>query len=308
MQAMFVGARRLETLYYEDSSYAWVNRLPVKPKIVMLGSSTMLINLSSREVCAKLDLKDGEVINIGGSDRGSIDMYHFWNTIAKNRDSVQIVLMTVDPWIAYQSYDWRQRFPTLYWSPWQRVYAIADSGFPRSVLSGMIVTEVVKKSVRQLLHTSIPNINTPVDYGSELMPLHVKKSTAHTRAYFGETTVYPVSELYISRMAMLKRSVEQQGAKFILVLPPKQKIWLDEYQSECSTLDSEFISHLNAALGPTRVIGSFGQFSASGDSTLFIDYVHLGSEGQRRFSDSIAGHLPEVLASQPKYLNSLSSY
>jgi len=308
MQALFVGARGLETLYCEDSSYAWVNHLPVKPKIVILGSSTALYNLSPRELCEKLQLKNGEIINMGRIQLGSIEMYHFWNTIAQKRDSVKIVLMTVDPWIGYQSHDWIEEFPTLYWNPWQRFYAVIDSGFPRSVLSGMIVTEVVKKSIRHFLHSAEPNVEPPGDFGSVAMPLHVKNFKENARGYFGETRVYPVSNLYMSRMAMLKRSVEQQGAKFILVLPPKQRIWLDEYISECHELDSDFVSHLNAALGPTRAIGRFAQFSAFGDDSLFIDHDHLTAEGERRFSDSIAVHLPEVLASEPKYLKSLSSH
>jgi hypothetical protein len=307
MQAMFVGARSLETLYYEDSSYAWVNHLSVKPKIVILGSSTALYNMSPREFCTKLGLRNGEVINMGMMQRGSIDMYHFWNTIEQKRDSVKIVLMTIDPWLGYESYDWIVEFPTLYWSPWQRVYTVIDSGYPHSVLSGVAVTNVVKKSVRQL-YASAPSLETPGDYGSVGMPSHVNNLKETARGYFGDAKVYPVSELYMSRMAMLKRSVEQHGATFVLVLPPKQRVWLDGYNSECHELDADFVNHLNAALGPTRVIGSFAQFSANGDDTLFVDHDHLTTEGARRFSDSIALHLPKVLASKPAYMHSLSTY
>ena len=307
MQMMFVEARRLERLYYEDSTYAWVNHMSVKPTIAILGSSTALYNLSPREICLKLGLKEGEVVNLGGIQRSSISMYHFWNTIAHNRDSIKIVLVSVDPWIGYQSYDWIQEFPTLYWIPGSGFTAL-DTVYPHSVLSGMVVTDVIKKSIRQLLKSSQVNIEAPGDYGSQVMSLHVKNFKKTARGYFGETSVYPISELYLSRMALLKHSVEEQGAKFVLLLPPKQSVWVTDYRSECREIDSDFINRMNDVLGPTRVIGSFSQFPSSADNTLFMDHDHLSAEGQRRFSDSIARQLPSVLISKPQLLKALYSY
>ena len=136
----------------------------------------------------------------------------------------------------------------------------------------------------------------------------MKNFHEHTREYFGNTKVYPISDLYMSRLAMLKESVEKQGATFILYLPPKKAFWRDEYERDCKDIDSDFVSHLNKALGPTRIIGSFAQFAAGPEDSLFIDHVHLTGEGQRRFSDSIAANLPRVLASPPGPIKSLLKY
>ncbi len=309
LQLAFIQARKLETPYYEDSTYAWVNHLSVKPEIVILGSSTARYNLSPGEMTARLGLKGGAIVNLGANQCGSAEMYHFWNTIKPAQDSVKIVLMTVDPWIGYQSYDRIEGFPTLYWSPWQRIYTAFDDRYRKYVLAGSFVLDVFNQSAPQLFHDPIFSLEIPEDYGGEVIQRHYKNFSEHTREYFGQTSVYPISEFYLSHLVALKRSVEADGAIFMLVLPPKQSAWLRGYKTSCRSIDSDYVSHLNSLLGPTRVIGSFGLFASPGDDTLlFMDHDHLSREGRRRFTDSVSANLKAAVEVGPALLKSLYSY
>ena len=150
-----------------------------------MGSSTVLNNLSPREIAKKLGLEPGEVVNLGGGSRGAVQMYHLWNVIAPNRDSVRTVVFSVDPWIAYQAYYWIEDFPTLYWNPIQRLYPATVSNWPRFVMTGAVVTDVAKKSAQHAFGMGAPKTEIPHDFGGEILDIHLKNYREHTREYFG---------------------------------------------------------------------------------------------------------------------------
>ncbi len=294
MQLIFVGARRLEKPFFEDSTYAWVTHLNVHPKVVLMGSSTVLNNLSPRRIASVMGLAPGEVINLGGGSKGALQMYHLWQVIKPNRDSVRVVVFSIDPWIAYQSYYWIEDFATLFWNPLQRLYPATVDNWPRYVMSGAVATDVVKKSAQHLLHVQGPQIEAPSDFGGEILNVHLKNYREHTREYFGPIWLFPISQLYFDRLRKLKQQVEAQGAEFVLLLPPKKQVWVEGYRNNCRDIDSDFVLHLNQALGATKVIMSYHLFLQSEEDSLFMDHVHMSAEGQRRLSDSLAVQLDQL--------------
>jgi hypothetical protein len=308
MQILFFAARGLETSYYEDGRYEWVNRLALQPKVLIMGSSTAEDDISSIEMSHALGLRSGEVVDVGMIESGPLQMLHCWNSLGRGRDSVKIVLMGIDPWIAYQSYDWIQEFPTVYWTPWQRLYTLSDSRYPSFVLTGRVLVAASHKWISRLFGSQTPTLTHTINFGSLTLLEKPKNFREHTKEYFGETSVFPLSKLYVQRMLELKRVVEKAGSEFVLFLPPKRKIWVKEYDRDCIDLDSELVSVLNGALGPTRMVGSFRQFPSMSDDSIFADHTHLNGIGQRLFSDSVAARLYTVLALKPQYLHSLSAY
>ncbi len=291
MQLLFIGARKLEKPFFEDSTYAWVNHLRVHPKVILMGSSTVLVNLSPTMIAKRMGLADGEVINLAGGSKSAIQMYHLWHVIKPNRDSVRIVIFSIDPWIAYQSYYWIEDFSTLYWNPVQRLYPAFVGDWPRYVMTGAVATFVAKKSAQHSFRSKTSSTQAPKDFGGEILDTHLKNYREHAREYFGPTTLFPISQLYLDRLSELKREVEAQGAEFILLLPPKKNEWVSEYRSTCRDIDSDFVAHLNQALGPTKVIMSYDLFHQREEDSLFMDQVHLTAKGRQRFSDSVSSVL-----------------
>jgi hypothetical protein len=308
MQLLFVGAQKLEKPFFQDSTYAWVNHLKVHPKVVLMGSSTVLNNLSPREIADKLGLAAGEVINLAGGSKGALQMYHLWQVIKPNRDSVRVVLFSIDPWIAYQSYYWIEDFPTLYWNPVQRFYPAFVDNWPRYVMSGAVATDVVIKSVKHLLGLKAQSTDAPRDFGGEILDIHLKNYRDHAREYFGPTSLFPISKLYFQRLRELKTEVEAQGAEFVLLLPPKKNVWVNDYSATCRDLDSDFVGYLNKAIGPTKVIMSYHLFAPSLEDSLFMDHVHMSKEGQRRLSDSVANALTSLGSVEKKQVRGLLDY
>jgi hypothetical protein len=308
MELTFVGARKLEKPFFEDSSYAWVNHLHVHPKILLMGSSTVLNNLSPGEITRVLGMQPGEVVNLGGGSKGALQAYHLWQVVAPNRDSVRVVFFSVDPWIAYQAYYWIEDFSTLYWNPIQRLYPGFVDHWPRYVMSGAVATDVLKKSCTHYFDWQTPNIVVPHDYGGEVLDIHLKNYREHARDYFGPVTLFPISQLYFDRIRELKNDVEAHGAEFVLMLPPKKKFWFEEYAQTCKDIDSDFVSHLNAALDNVKVIGSYQLFKGAIEDSLFMDHVHLSGQGQKRFSDYIAGIVDTLPRIKKSALESLTRY
>jgi hypothetical protein len=228
--------------------------------------------------------------------------------IKPNRDSVQVVLFSIDPWIAYQSYYWIEDFSTLYWNPVQRLYPAFVENWPRYVMTGAVATDVAKKSAQHSLHLHESRTQAPTDFGGEILDTHLKNYREHARAYFGPTTLFPISQLYFDRLRDLKNEVEAQGAEFILFLPPKKNVWVSEYRLTCRDIDSDFVAHLNQALGATKVILSYRLFPEPEEDSLFMDHVHLSATGQRRLSDSVSSVLinTSLIAKQP--MHSLTDY
>jgi hypothetical protein len=315
MEVSFFIAQKLEKPYFTDGKYAWVTKLPRKPKIVLMGSSTVLNNLSPREIMSACDMQSGEVINLGGGSRGPLQSVHIWRELGNVMDSVKYVVVSVDPWLAYSAYYWIEDFPTVYWNPVQRMYPAFVNNWPRYVMSGAVATDVMKKSAQHALHIQAPNLAVPHDFGGEVLDIHLKNYREHTREYFGPVSLFPISSLYLDRMRELKTEVEKRGAQFILLLTPKKRIWREEYARDCIDIDSDFVNHLSAALGPVRVIGSFALFSedsalAQGDieDSLFMDHVHLSGKGQKRLSDYVAEQLKLAKPLSAAPLHSLSTY
>ena len=315
MQASFFLAQKLERPYFTDGKYAWVSRLPRKPKIVLMGSSTVLNNLSPREIMSKCDLQEGEVINLGGGSRGPLQSVHIWRELGSAIDSVKYVVVSIDPWLAYSAYYWIEDFPTVYWNPVQRMYPAFVNNWPRYVMSGAVATDVMKKSAQHALDIQAPNLEVPHDFGGEVLDIHLKNYREHAREYFEPVSLFPISSLYLDRMRELKQEVEKNGAQFILLLTPKKRIWQEEYRRDCIDIDSDFVYHLNSALGSVRVIGSFALFQGDvsldrGDveDSLFMDHVHLSGKGQKKLSDYVAAQLKLVGKLSPSPLRSLSTY
>lgn len=298
---------RFEESYYAKHRASWLESPQVQPKVVLMGSSTVHYGLSPAIVAESSDYEMSEVVNISGDAYTPLINEHIWRRHAGALSGAGLVLYGMDPWIFYEQYYRNNDFMRLHWSYRQRIEHVRRayrSGKPDiGLLTGTYSRRVLKR-VAENWWWPRDAMFRGRDNGSHVLRRAPSVGRrAFARGFFGDTSLFPLSDIYVERLARLKEQVEAHGGVFVLVFPPKTRAWVESYRTTCSDLDHELAEAVRERLGPVRTIGSYRLFS--NQTPYFVDHVHLSERGRRAFSEFIGESLSDLSAQSPRELSSL---
>jgi hypothetical protein len=298
---------RLEAPYYDRHRASWLESPKIQTKVVLIGSSTVRYGLSPEIVAETSEYEQSEIVNISGDAYTPMINSHIWKEHADALSNARLVLYGMDPWIFYQHYYRNKDFMRLHWTYRQRIEHVRGSYSSANpdigLLTGMYSRRVLKRIVEDQWWPRAFMLRGR-DNGSSILRRPPRVTTrANTRAFFGDTSRFPLSSIYLERLAEIKERVEAQGGIFVLVFPPKTRAWVESYQNTCAELDRELADAIRSRLGPVRTVGSYRLFSD--ETSYFVDHVHLRESGRRAFSEFVGRSLAKIPEQRPRELTSL---
>ncbi len=301
VQGLILLARGFEREYFDAHGYAWLEKGGLRPRVVILGTSTVLFGLSPNIIAENGGYKRGEIVNLASMGGTPMRSYNLWRSLSPSTfDSTRIVLHSLEPWALSEVYYKTDDYSMLQWSMWQRLYLLAERGdqfTPEARADAPSGQSAVDVLTTLLLHRIQPDTarHVPTDYGAVVLDRVPKNFQERTgNSWFSPIDVYPISDLNIERLRQLKTEVEKRGAEFILLLTPKRTSWTESYRNDCREIDSIVVARLNASLGPVKVIGSFTMLTPEQERMCLNDNVHLNRYGQEQFSIYLAHELMRI--------------
>ena len=286
---------------YHDINYTWLAKLSKSPKLLLMGSSTMVYALSPSVISEQSNFEKDEIVNLAMNACTPIQSYFIYKNFESYFDSVKIVVYGFDPWIFSNKYYIFDSRVQILWNMKERWYAFRNFNPRCAILGGEMFT--ISKSIRNLLFKpAYTSMDVPEDNGAKVLKRIPKNFSQPVSEWF-IYDYFSMSDLQIKYIARLKRAVEQSGAQFVLFLPPKKTEWLDDYRHTCSHIDEDLISRCNAHLGDSNIIGSFNSIPEPLQSKFLNDGVHLNENGQNYVSKQFANILQEIksLTKEPLY-------
>ncbi|HYX35061.1 MAG TPA: hypothetical protein VE954_18340 [Oligoflexus sp.] len=290
-------------LFYEplDLNVSWVQNLPYRISTIIMGSSTVYFGLDPVLLKSLGDDERLHAVNLSNTAQTPLRSLAKWKSLAPGiKQNIRTVIYGLDPWIMSEWY-YRYDLAAMHqWSFAQRLYFLRqktqNSGSKEFLFSYQHERRFVEGFFAGLspFLPQPPTAVTPTptllgagrDDSTQYSPDHIS-----TEELYAQEELFPVSELYLNALAEIKQSAEQQGAVFILLLPPKTDSWIRQYREECRDFDQKLVASLRRRLGPTIVIGSFDLFSRFPTPDHFKDELHLNAKGQVLFTKWLADEL-----------------
>jgi len=301
----YIVSQWMQSFYFYDSNYKWLQKLENKPRLIFLGPSTAKLGLSCHIFGNVLDFSSGEVVNLASEAQTPIFSYYIFKEYQQYFQSKYIVAYILEPWVCSEYYYFNDGVLSVKWSFSQRLFFInSNKDYLRSLFGGNFA--LAFKRIFRIYTTK--NYTVPQDFGSGIIPQGAKVTNFQEpieewfwQNYFG------VSHYQIEYLEKLKTEVENSGNTFILILLPKAKEWTSDYALKLKDYDNELISLLNTKLGRIKVIGSFKLVPLDLIPEMFADNVHLNSYGQEFVSYEIAKKL-KFLNSDKEVIKNLYEY
>ena len=302
----YVSLTVLPETNYQDANYTWLAKLSKSPKLLLMGSSTMVYALSPGVISEQSNLEKDEIVNLAMNARTPIQSYFLYKNFESYFDSVKIVVYGFDPWIfskKYYTFDLRVQ---VLWNLKERWYAFRKFN-PRCAILGGEMYTIIKSVHNLFFKPAYTLLDIPEDNVAKVLKQIPKNFSQPVSEWF-IYDYFSMSDLQIKYIAKLQQAVEQSGAQFVLFLPPKKTEWLDDYRSTCSHIDEDLISRCNVHLGDSNIIGSFNSMPEPLQSKFLNDGVHLNENGQNYVSKQFANILQKMKSIKKEPLRASYEY
>lgn len=273
--------------YYKSSEHKWVKQLQVKPKIVLLGSSTIFNNVSPREISKKMKMNEGEVICLAGQAKRPIHNYFTLESLdADDLRNVGLIIYGIDPWMFDYNYRQYDAFSISELDMKTRLWLSSETGIPikRRLgiflnLSNPFFTEQIKKNINKDFGVSIPE-----DYGGELINKKVRSKIIPGKI-FSKKLGYDRSNFEYLRKIKEKYGVSR---RIYFIIPPRRSDFNNIFNQmgKKGEFDQIFKNYVRSDEW-LDCNERTGQFPTSDDD--FFDWVHFNQSGRMKFSAQMAG-------------------
>jgi len=263
----------LLTKLYDDAE--WVKG---KPKVLIMGSSHARYHIIPSEI-AKMnkEYEFRDIVNIGENAASPFEMYTAYNKQKEKFKDLEIVYYTLEPHMwseKYYPYNTYEKIFLNYeqWNYLEKHHKKQNEYFfPFQAFISSLKFSIADRS-KTNGYTAIKH---------KKFKTFSKGSVA--KQIFTPLKLFPVSHFNMQYLGKLKKEVEANGAKFILLETPTYS-WQKRYAAEAIEYDNTLIKELNKELGPTPVIGSFWAEDYDLRYKDYKDDTHLAHSGALKFT------------------------
>jgi len=288
---------------YSDGSYNWVDK--VSPRILIMGSSSVLYGLSPGVITQELNLPEGSVVVLAKNGRTPASNYFLYKSIEKDLDKAEAIFYGLDPHFFSRHYFETDNLFPADWSLTERCKIIREDKDAKllAFFGGDLKTNA-EAFFDNMGHRDAP---VPPDFGAKVIKRKMTRQPFKVQEPFAYGK-FDISVEYISYLKMLKESAEKSGKKFILYLAPASYSWTSAYKDSCAYFDKEFYTAMNKYLGPVALAGGFSQIPVEHEDSCFSDIHHLNESGQKELSIKFAHELPGYMELKPAFMHALYAY
>jgi hypothetical protein len=304
---------------FRTALHHWVGRLEIEPRVLVMGSSTVMYGVSPKIVTEKIGARRGAVVNISAHSRTAVQSYVEYLNLRGRVAKSPLVLYGIDSWILGTRYFHHDRFLPMLWTPGERYAFFAHQKperwkkqIPKHLLGldpYRLYETITRPAGRGPRNEESVGWEIPPDLGGRKLNKRPKNFEADLRArWFRFHEGFGLSSFVIDHLGRLKEAVEADGGRFVLVVMPRRSDWRRSYKETCSEIDDEIGRRLDARLGDTVVVGSMSAIPRKKERKAFADAAHLNPRGQRILSRQLAGVIEKVEELEPKPIKPLRTY
>lgn len=279
--------------YFTIKDFGWIKNLDEKPRIVLMGSSAVSYNVDPVMVSEKLGMKKGRIINLSTDAQTPLQSYYLAREILPQLDSVTTLFYSIDPWIFSEIYYRHDHLLTVNWTIRQRLFYMRPERI-QQVLFGSRPEKVIRTFISR---NRSMGINQPVPklLGASRIPagINVTNFNEPVEKWF-EYGVFKFSGFQFEYLKKLKEYVTNRGIKFVILLTPKTDEWRNNYLEYCGDANRDFFELFNESVGDVYTAGSYDLIPKELQHGFFVDSIHLNEEGQKYFSEFVAGYIKSL--------------
>lgn len=290
---------------YSSGDYNWVASLNRKPRIVIMGTSSVLYNLDPSAIADEMNLPPGSVVVLASNGRTPVGAYYLYKSIQSCLDSADVVFYGIDPFLFSEKYYVNDNLYPVLWSPAKRIKIAWSDQYQgyKALLGGDLL-----RNISKIADNSFDKpVVMPENYGAKTLNRKPRNFSGPLKPLF-DFENFDVSGEYIHYLGMLRDEVEKSGKPFVLYLPPKTRAWVDDYSANCIDFDEVFRKQLTEEMGSVRVAGSFNAIPVAVQDSCFNDDIHLNAYGQKVLSRIFAKSYQEYVNVQPSSIRRLLRY
>jgi len=269
----------------ENDFGCWVKS---QPEVIVMGSSMPRLGVNPVVVAESNGLSRGRVATVARNGATPLQAYVSYARNEKSLGAASEFFYSVEPWLLsdrFYRFAFRER---LIWSlsQWRlasKKFELDGGYFLPFPWADLLVNFSKPREARRCQFTPGRILgHQPADYQREEAWVD-----PYLHEAFDDMELFGPSQVQVRYLGKLKRRVEANGGRFTLMLTPKHERYSEIY-AQHPNYDAALRRLLIEELGADQpVLGKSIDPEFSGSKELFMDAVHLGSTGAKRFSEKI---------------------
>ncbi len=268
-----------EDVFTNEYPYQWVEKLHVKPKIVLVGSCTTQTGYSAKELQKLLGLRDGEVINLATAPSSPEITYFIVKKYIDKFDDNALILYGFDPEILSEVYYHYLNILLSHWSLRERISYISSHNTDFPTTMNIVNGGNVFMNIEDIFVTNSKDTKGD-DYGSTKY-LRGLDPTIPVEQSFCLSTFH-ISQRFLQNFAKLDNLVYQKHRKMIVYYPAYSNRFMKQY------IELNYHNNIQTQLHKVIKYSRFEDQLTTHPDSCYLDLIHISLKGKKT-------NLPRIL-------------